>query len=108
MFETKVIPIEDDETTQKEAEKLKVIIEQNPMLFQIFLAGHNKISLIYGDDEETIYTSSVKEFKKTLSHVIPQHIDLLRQQIFKYTVDKWINKLNLEKLTIISLTAGAI
>ena len=99
MLETKVIPIEYDETTQKEAEKLKVIIEQNPMLFQIFLAGHNKISLIDGDDEETIYTSSVKEFKETLSYVIPQHIELLRQQVYS-TGEKDIETVFLKMLLL--------
>ena len=59
MLETKVIPIEYDEETKQQAEELKTIIENNPMLFQMFLAGHKKISFLENIDDETLGIDSL-------------------------------------------------
>lgn len=82
MLETKVIPIEYDDKTKEEAEKLKEIIERNQMLFQIFLAGNKKISFLDSDEDTTLEITSIGNFKQLLSSFIPSHMELLQTRVY--------------------------
>ena len=52
MLETTVLPIEYDKENQQEANKLKQILEQNQMLFQMFLSQYKRVSFLDIDDED--------------------------------------------------------
>ena len=82
MLETNVIPIEYDYKTTLEAEKLKEIIERNQMLFQIFLAGHTKISFLDSDEDTTLEITSIANFKELLSQFIPAHMEMLKNKVY--------------------------
>ena len=82
MLETKVIPIEYDEETKQQAEELKTIIENNPMLFQMFLAGHKKISFLENIDDETLGIDSIDDLKSLLETVIPAYMEILKKQVY--------------------------
>lgn len=83
MIQTTVLPIRYDEKHQQEAEQLKEILEQNQMLFQMFLTGHKEISFLDSDDEETLYIDSISNLKEILSSVIPSYMDMLKRQVYK-------------------------
>lgn len=83
MLETTVLPIEYDKTNQQEAELLKQVLEQNQMLFQMFLSQYKRISFQDIDDEEVLCIDSLNEFKEILSHVIPTYMDMLKKQVHK-------------------------
>ena len=79
MLETKIIPIEYNAETKQQAEELKTIIENNPMLFQMFLAGHKKISFLENIDDETLGIDSIDDLKSLLETVIPAYMEILKK-----------------------------
>lgn len=83
MLETTVLPIEYDKENQQEANKLKQILEQNQMLFQMFLSQYKRVSFLDIYDEEVLCINSVTELKEILSHIIPTYMDMLKKQVRK-------------------------
>lgn len=82
MLETSVIPIEYDDNSQETAKQLKKILDANQMIFQIFFAGHNKISFLDTAEEGTLSISSIDELKKLLSNVSYAYMDMLKHQVY--------------------------
>ena len=83
MLETTVLPIEYDENTKQLALELKEILERNPLLFQIFLASHKKISFLDIEDEDTLSIDSIEDFKELLKMLIPAYMDMLKKQVYE-------------------------
>ncbi len=87
MLETNVIPIKFTDTTANDAAKLKEILESNPTLFQMFLAGHKYISFETTEDEESLEISSLDDFKYLLKEFIPAYMDMLKQKVYSESLE---------------------
>lgn len=82
MLKTKVIPIEYITKNKKEALRIKEVFDNNAMLFKIFLASYNKLSLKDSDEEATLNINSLDDLKDMTEEIIPKYMEMLHNQVY--------------------------